>query len=151
MTLRFAYRAATFTRPKAALGGRSSVSRPLIPVTLIGPGGTWVLDGLVDSGADGILVPAFVAPIIGIDLTSAAPEATRGIGGSNVTTYYADVTMRIADQNEQREWSALVGFAQLTSRNVLLGHAGFLQYFTTILHGDLEFVELTVNALYPGT
>lgn len=151
MTLRFAYRIVSFTNPKAALGGRSSVSRPLISITLIGPGGTQVLDGLIDSGSDGILVPDFAATNIGIDLTTAARVTTRGIGGSQITAYYADVTLRIADRHEQREWSALVGFAPLTSRNVLLGHAGFLRYFTTILHGDLERLELTVNALYPGT
>ena len=61
------------------------------------------------------------------------------------------MTLRIADQNERREWSALVGFAPIGKRNVILGHAGFLQYFTTILYGDFEMVELTINALYPGT
>jgi hypothetical protein len=151
MTLRSAYRVVSFTHPKAALGGRSSVSRPLIPVTFIGPGGTHLLEGLIASGADGILVPEYVATIIGLDLALAACETTRGIGGVQLITRYVDVTMRIADQNEQREWSALVGFAPLTSRNAILGHAGFLQYFTTILHGDLEFVKLPINPLYPGT
>jgi hypothetical protein len=151
MTLRFAYRTVSFTRPKAALGGRSSVSRPLISITLVGPGGTQALDGLIDSGADGVLVPEFVVPITGIDLDMAPQETTRGIGGSQMTARYADVTLRIANPNEHREWSALVGFAPLTSRNVILGHAGFLQHFTACFHGDLEFVELTVNALYPGT
>ena len=150
MTLRFVYRVVSFTHPRAALGGRSSVSRPLIPVTVIGSGGTHLLDGLVDSGADGILVPDYIASIIGVDLATAAQETTRGIGGVRVTASYVDVTLRIADQHEQREWSAWVGFAPMNSRNAILGRAGFLQYFTASFHGDLEFVELTVNALYPG-
>ena len=33
----------------------------------------------------------------------------------------------------------------------LIGFAGFLQFFTATFHGDREQVELTVNALYPGT
>lgn len=151
MTLRFAYRVVTFTHPRIVLGGRSSVARPLIPITLIALGGTHLLDGLVDSGSDGILVPDFVAGILGIDLTQAAQETTRGIGGVQVTARYVSVTMRIAGQNERCEWSALVGFAPLNSRNAILGHLGFLQYFTTILYGDFEMLELTVNALYPGT
>ena len=68
MTLRFNYRGIVLTQPSAALGGRSSVSRPLISITLIGPGGSQLLDGLIDSGADGILVPDIVAAKIGIDL-----------------------------------------------------------------------------------
>jgi len=123
----------------------------VISLTLIGPRGTQLLDGLIDSGADAILVPEYVAATIGIDLTTAAEETTRGIGGVRVTARYADVTMRIAAQNERREWTALVGFAPIGKRNAILGHAGFLQYFTTILYGDLEFVELTSNSLYPGT
>lgn len=150
MTLLFTYRVVSFINPKVALGGRSSVSRPLIPITLIGPGGTHVLDGLADSGADAILVPEFVAKIIGADLTQAVRETIRGIGGGQLTTHYVEVTLRIADQNEQREWSALVGFAPLNGRNAVLGHAGFLSYFTTVLHGDSESLELTVNGIYPG-
>jgi predicted aspartyl protease len=150
VTLRFDYRGIVLSQPSVALGGRSTLSRPVISITLIGLGGTQVLDGLIDSGADAILVPEYVAADIGIDLTTAAEETTRGIGGSQVTARYADVTVRIAAQNERREWSALVGFAPIGKRNAILGHAGFLQYFTTVLHGDLERVELTINGLYPG-
>ena len=150
MTLRYAYTGIVLPQPSAALGGRSTLSRPLISITLIGPGGTQLLDGLIDSGADGILVPDDVVAKIGIDLTTATTETTRGIGGSQVTARYVDVTLRIAAQNERREWSALVGFAPIGRRNAILGHAGFLQYFTTVLHGDLEIVELTVNPLYSG-
>lgn len=150
MTLRFNYRGIVLPQPSVALGGRSSLSRPLIALTLIGPGGTQLLEGLIDSGADGTLVPDDVAAKIGIDLTMAAEETTRGIGGTRVPARYVSITMRIAAQNERREWSTLVGFAPLAKRNAILGHAGFLQYFTTILYGDFEMVELTVNALYPG-
>ena len=151
MTLRFDYRAIVLPQPSVALGGRSTLFRPLIPITLIGPGGTQLLEGLIDSGADGTLVPEFAATNMGVDLTMAPAETTRGIGGVRITARYVDVIMRIADLHEQREWSALVGFAPLTKRSAILGHAGFLQYFTTVLHGDFEMVELAVNALYPGT
>ena len=62
----------------------------------------------------------------------------------------AQVTLRIADNNEQREWRAWVAFTSATMRQPLLGFAGFLQYFTAAFHGDREEVELTVNGLYPG-
>ena len=151
MTMRFAYTGIVLPRPSAALGGRSTLSRPLIPITLIGPAGTQLLEGLIDSGADGILVPDSVAAKIGIDLTMAATATTRGVGGVQVTVRYADVTLRTAAGNEQREWTALVGFAPLGRQQAILGHVGFLQYFTTVLLGDFEMVELTVNPLYPGT
>jgi hypothetical protein len=64
---------------------------------------------------------------------------------------YAEVTLRIADNQEQREWKAWVGFTAARLRQPLLGYAGFLQYFTATFHGDREEVELTVNPTYPGT
>ena len=151
MTLRFNYRGYVLPHPSAALGGRSSVARPLISVAILGPGGSQLIDGLIDSGSDGILIPESVAANVAIDLTTATSASIRGIGGANVTARFVNVTLRIADNYEQREWSAFVGFVPTSSRNAILGHAGFLQYFTTILHGDLERLELTINALYPGT
>src|SRR5882724_8895583 len=139
MTLRYPYTRIVLLHPSAALGGRSAISRPLISLTVIGPGGSQLLDGLIDSGADGILVPEYVASTIGIDLTTASQETTRGIGGGRITARYVDVTLRIADQNEYREW-----FAPMGRRTAILGHAGFLEYFSTTLLGDLQRVELTV-------
>jgi hypothetical protein len=61
------------------------------------------------------------------------------------------VTLRVADNQEWREWQAWVGFTSTKLRHPLLGFAGFLQYFTATLHGDREELELTVNSLYAGT
>ena len=149
--MRFAYDLFGSSIPVLSLGGRYSRPRPMVPVTLIGPVGSHLIRGLIDSGSDETIFPESVAGIIGVDLSQATSLATSGIGGSPVVVRFVEVSMRIADQQEQHEWTALVGFASLTRRSAVLGFAGFLQYFTTILHGDLEFVELTVNALYPGT
>ena len=151
MTMRFAYELFGASAPILSLGGRYSRPRPMVSITLIGPLGSYLLRGLVDSGADETIIPEFVAPFLGVDLDSATILSARGIGGSLVSVRFVDVTLRIADQHEQHEWSALVGFAPLGRRTGILGFAGFLQYFTTVLHGDREMLELTVNSLYPGT
>ncbi len=151
MTMRFAYDLIGASSPIVSLGGRYSRPRPRVPVTFIGPSGSHLLRGLVDSGADEIICPEFVAAIIGIDLSSAPVLTTQGIGGIPVSVRLAEVTLRIADLHERHEWSSWVGFSPLPSRIAVLGFAGFLQYFTTILYGDFEMVELTVNVLYPGT
>jgi hypothetical protein len=123
----------------------------MVSITLIGPSGSYLMDGLIDSGSDETIFPEFVAGIVGIDLSGATSLPTRGIGAGSVVVRFVDVTLRIADSHERHEWSALVGFAPLGRRIAILGFAGFLQYFTATLHGDLERLELTVNALYPGT
>jgi hypothetical protein len=63
----------------------------------------------------------------------------------------AEVTLRVADSKERREWKAWVAFSPVPLRQPLLGFAGFLQYFTATFHGDREEVELAVNSLYPGS
>ena len=97
------------------------------------------------------MFPDFVASSLGIDLTNAPTGEGQGVSGIPITLRYVNLILRIADNNEQREWPAVVAFAPLLVGLPLLGFAGFLQYFTACFHGDLEFVQLTTNALFPGT
>ena len=68
-----------------------------------------------------------------------------------VSLRYAQVTLRITDGRERREWQAWVGFTGAKLQYSLLGFAGFLQFFDAVFRGAMEEAELTVNALYPGT
>jgi hypothetical protein len=150
MTMTFSYVRVRRRSPSVPLGGALLQPRPLIPVTLVGPRGTWVDQGLLDTGADECVFSDAITSRLGIDLGAAPQRTSEGVGGS-VTVRFAEVTFRIADQNEQREWAAWVAFTSAPLRRPLLGFAGFLQYFTAAFHGDREVVELTVNPLYPGT
>jgi hypothetical protein len=120
-------------------------------VTLVGPGGTYLKDGRLDTAADDTVFPENTAAQIGIDLTTAPQGLTSGIGLVPVPVRYAEVTLRLAGVKEFREWPAWVAFTPARMRNPLLGFAGFLQFFTATFHGDREEVELVVNHLYPGT
>jgi hypothetical protein len=70
---------------------------------------------------------------------------------TNAPVRYAQVSLRVTDGRERREWAAWAGFTPAKLLSPLLGFAGFLQFFTATFHGDREQVELTVNSLYPGT
>jgi hypothetical protein len=106
---------------------------------------------LLDSGADDTLFPEAVAGQLGIDLTNAPTGTGAGVGVQHLTVRYAQVTLRIADLQGRREWTAWVGFTAGRLRQPLLGYAGFLQFFTATFYGDREEVELTINSTYPGT
>lgn len=151
MSLRFPYLQVAMGQPIVALGGKVHRPRPVIGVAIIGPAGMIPYDGLLDSGSDDVLFPEDVAALICIDLTNAPQGTASAFGQRNIPVRYAEATLRIADNQERREWRAWVSFAPVTRRYALLGHAGFLQYFTTTFHGDHEEVELTVNGHYPGT
>jgi predicted aspartyl protease len=151
VSLRFPYQQLPVGRPLVSLQGRTAQPRPLIPVTLIGPTGTSTQDALLDTGADDTVFPKRVAAKIGLDLSTAPLSSGATAGQAVMGLRYAQVTVRIADNQEQREWTAWVGFTPAKLRQPLLGFAGFLQYFTATFFGDREEVELAVNSLYAGT
>ena len=151
MSLRFHYSRRWRQSPIISLGGRFDRPWPAVPVTSLGPGGSWLVDGLLDSGSEDTVFPEWMANRLGIDLTTAPTGTAAGVGGGGGLLRYAEVTLRVADNQERREWQAWVGFTSTKLRHPLLGFAGFLQYFTATLYGDREEVELTVNSLYAGT
>ncbi len=151
MTMRFRYRLLPANRPLVSLRGRSVRPKPLIPVSLVGPTGAWANDSLLDTGADDTVFPEAAAAVIGVDLTSAPPGSGRGLSMAVIPLRFAELTIRVTDGGERREWQGWVGFTSARLRRPVLGFAGFLQFFTATFHGDHEQVELTTNALYRGT
>jgi hypothetical protein len=120
-------------------------------VSVIGPNKTHPTDALLDTGSDDTVFPESLAASIGLDLRNAPIGQATTANLSNAPLHYAQVHLRITDGKEQREWPAWVGFTPAKLHLPLLGFAGFLQFFTATFHGDREYVELTVNSLYPGT
>jgi hypothetical protein len=151
MSLRFPYLPFHMPHPIVPLDGQTIRPRPIISVTLIGPGSSTAQDALLDRGADDTVFPEPIAKVIGIDLTTAPSGSAGGIFPGSTQIRYARVTLRIADNQERREWEAWVGFTPVPIRFATLGFAGFLRYFTATFHGDREEVELMVNSIYPGT
>lgn len=149
--MRFRYTPLRAKAPVVSLGGRQERPRPIVPVTLVGPAGSKVFDGKLDSHADDTVFPEQDATLLGIDLTNAPQGTAAGIGQTPVPVKYAQVTLRMADAKERREWVGWVGFSPVLTKSALVGFAGCLQFFTATFYGDREEVELTINGLYPGT
>lgn len=96
------------------------------------------------------MFPEHLAALIGVDLSNAAIGQSTTANNAQIVVRYTQVTLRLTDGKERREWPAWVGFSPAI-RRPLFGFAGFLQFFTAMFHGDREEVELTVNRLYPGS
>jgi hypothetical protein len=150
MSLRYRYKLERVSQPLLTLGGRSVRPRPVINFTLVGPGGAWVTEGLLDTGADETVFPEFFAAKIGLDLSAAPTGTVSGVAHGSAVLRYAEITLRLTDGREQREWTAWVGFTAGKLKRPLLGFAGCLQFFDACFRGDREEVELTVNSLYRG-
>jgi len=100
--------------------------------------------------ADDTVFPEWIAGTLGVDLAQAPHGQGAGVSLATAPIRYAEIALRVASGTELREWKPWVGFSSAI-KQPLLGFAGFLQFFTTTLVGDLEEVTLTVNSLYPGT
>jgi hypothetical protein len=151
MTLLFPYLQVPTPHPVYCLGGVFFRWRPIIPVTLVGPGGTHLCHGRLDTCADDTVFPEWMAQRLGLDLTAAPVGQGTGVAGGSISLRYAHIEIRVTDGQEYRTWSACVGFAPAPFRRVLLGQAGVLQYFTAAFHGDRQIAELTINSTDPGT
>ena len=151
MSLLYHYVPVRVPQPVWPLGGRWVRPRPLINITLIGPTATVIRRAKLDTGADDTLFPESLAAQIGLDLTNAPVGEAKSLGAFPAPLRYAQVTLRVTDGVEQRQWPAWVGFTPVRLKYPLLGFAGCLQLFTATFRGDREEVELAVNGLYPGT
>jgi hypothetical protein len=112
------------------------VFRPFVPISFAAANAsTPELEGLIDTGADGILASVMLADGLGLDLAANEGEELHAVGGRRVLARYKTVGLRLhhpQDSRPQREWEALVGFvdAWYSYGLVLLGTVGFLDHFT---------------------
>jgi hypothetical protein len=149
--LKIHYRAGKSPTPIPSLGGGLWRHRPYLAVRLYGPSGSILRDGLLDTGSDDTIFHEDLAALVGIDLATVSPTPILLAGRGVVPCRYVPTTLRITDGvSETYEWSAVVGFVPVRLRHVLLGHAGFLQFFDTEFRGADREVVLTTNHSFPG-
>ncbi len=98
---------------------------------------------LLDSGATAVRFGAHVAELCGVGLSS-APTRRIGVGGALVTGRMAEVSLRVADEDDSYEWSAPVWFCEpWIPAFGLLGLTGFFDQFEVTIGSYEERVELT--------
>ena len=115
------------------------VLRPEIPIRIHGPGGIDEVRALVDTGADSSVFPLAIAHKLGIATSPGmGPDATA-FGGQQIALSIADVVLELSEDDESIRWSSRLYFADFpddTEKMVILGHEGFLDYFTATFDGE---------------
>lgn len=127
--------------------------RPEIPITIAGPSGSMLVAGLVDTGSDHTILPKSVADDLGIPLEESEGPGATAFGGQAVELASGLVTLRIEADGETVQWNTAVhffDFAAGEAETVILGHAGFLDYFTATFDGKLGTLTLVTNDELPG-
>jgi len=127
--------------------GPQYVSEPVITVRVVGPGGTWLIPGLLDTGAAETILPLRYLDRLGV---SKGPRyRLAGAGGTGFSAWLGMVDLELARGRTSYRWSARVGFVARRDR-ALWGHAGFLDHFTATFDGSRKRVTLRPNGTFPA-
>jgi hypothetical protein len=149
--MNFFYRPAITYSPET--GEPTVVLRPEIPVRVIGPRATAQFRALVDTGADNTILPWSLAENCGVELVEGKGPQMEVFGGQKIETLFGDVRFELKDASETIRWRTRVQFFAFPSpeeESLVLGHAGFLDFFTAVFDGQLGELSLTPNSDLPA-
>jgi hypothetical protein len=127
--------------------------RPEIPVTIVGPAGELSLIGLVDTGSDNTIFPHSVADLLQISTSLLEGAGATAFGGQRVELQIGDAVLRLHADDGDCAWKSQVCFYDFPSTEddvVILGHAGFLDYFTATFDGKEAVLTLLPNDQLPS-
>lgn len=116
------------------------VLRPIVPVGLAGHSADATPRvGLVDTGAENVLAAAWLADLVGVDLSQNVDKALIGIGGQTAEVTFAEVELQLFSPDAGEEfvsWRCDVGFVPgwQAPFAMVLGQVGFLDRFTVTFH-----------------
>jgi hypothetical protein len=97
---------------------------------------------LLDSGASAVRMGAYVAELIGLDLSD-APCATVALGGALVSGRQAEVTLEVSAESESHRWASPVWFCEPWRPAFgLLGLTGFFDQFEITVAAYAEWIRL---------
>lgn len=149
--MRFPYRPLTARRPVATLAGALVRYKPIFRVRLEFANRFSTVSALLDTGSDDTVFPRSVAEDLQLPLDGLPVCNAAGVGKGTIPYAVAEVAVLLGEGPDSLLWNAAVGFRLDRARAFpLLGHAGFLQFFTAEFRGDTHDVILTPNASFPG-
>ena len=126
--------------------------RPEVRITVHGPNGSGDFLALVDTGADNTILPESVAHALGIPLVPGQGPAARAFGGQEIALSYADVELELVHPDGKLRWLARAYFLAggADEETLILGHQGFLDFFTATFVGEHCALDLEPNSYLPN-
>jgi hypothetical protein len=123
--------------PSLDTGEEIVLLRPEIPLRIFGPAGHVDVLALVDSGADNSIMPLSIAKHLGITTTPGKGPGAMAFGGERIALALAEVILELEQDDDKVRWRARIYFADVPhEKAVILGHEGFLDYFTATFRGE---------------
>jgi len=138
--------------PAPDTGEEVVILRPEVPLRVHGTTGSATYMALVDTGADNTILPLSIARELGITTYPAKGPSAVAFGGQPIELSYADVELEFSQDVETLRWRARVqffGFADAQPETLVVGHQGFLDYFTAVFDGEQAVLDLQPNPEIP--
>ena len=149
--MKFAYQC--YEIPTSPLDQSVELFRPEIPLRLIGETGDIRVFGLLDTGADAVVIGRELAKCIGMRIDESVSWEVRGLGDRVHTAFLGQVDVELISGSESACWRmpvSVVGLEGAADEEiVLLGQTGFLQYFDVSFLGHQHLIELRANSGMP--
>lgn len=133
-------------------GEETLIFRPEVPLVVHGPRGAMKWHALVDTGADNTVLPSSLAETLGIQTTPCRGPNAVAFGGQQISMSFAEVELELPFDDGSLRWPAHVFFCEPNEESQetpILGHQGFLDFFTATFIGEECALELTPNADLP--
>ena len=128
------------------------VMRPEIELTVHGPSASVSYSALVDTGADQVVLPCSLARRLGVTLDPSRTRPAKVFGGSCLAFQSGKVELEVGPTGQSVRWATTVCFLDFDSQEdevLILGHAGFLDYFTASFDGEQAELTLRPNDRVP--
>ncbi|MBN2577551.1 MAG: hypothetical protein JXB10_00985 [Pirellulales bacterium] len=127
------------------------IFRPEIRITVHGPQRSADFIALVDTGADNIIMPESIARDLNIPLIAGKGPPATAFGGQKMPLSYADIQLEVIHPSEMLQWTARVYFIADGGNGdtLVLGHQGFLDFFTATFNGEDCTLNLEPNGYLP--
>jgi Aspartyl protease len=128
--------------------GVQVIHEPIVLVRFIGPSQTYLVRGLLDTGASMTLVPRFYFQKLGLSVARSERARLRTASGA-VEVLLGELDLELRTGSSRYQWSARIGFVLRADNIALLGHAGFLDHFSATFDGLSKRVTLKSNGTFP--
>ncbi|MEX2316243.1 MAG: hypothetical protein WD669_03760 [Pirellulales bacterium] len=129
-------------------GEKILIFRPEVSIRVIGTDVVRVYDALVDTGADNIIFPLSIARELKIATKIALGPSATTFGGEQIPLTYADIPLELSQNEVALRWLARVYFFDFPEgqpETLVVGHEGFLNFFTAIFDGEQTLLNLEPN------
>lgn len=126
--------------------------RPMVRVRVVGLTRDASFWALLDTGADETILPMPIGLAIGAMMYPSSTWTMGGLAGQTVEATLGDVQFEVGQRRTIYQWKARVGFVSFPTPEdevAILGHAGFLNFFTASFDSVKRELKMKPNANFP--